>query len=94
MRAAPRILVGCDASHDEIGSGPAVVLLHAGIADRTMWSEQLERLVDAGYRAVAVDLPGFGGAQITPGDQAPWADVLRTMDELSIERAALVGNSF
>src|SRR5206468_12752513 len=80
--------------HDEAGSGPAVVLLHAGVADRTMWSEHLERLADAGYRAVAVDLPGLGAARVTPGEQAPWADVLRTMDELSIERAALVGNSF
>jgi pimeloyl-ACP methyl ester carboxylesterase len=80
--------------HDEAGSGPAVVLLHAGIADRTMWSEHLEYLADAGYRAVAVDLPGFGEARVTPGEQAPWADVLETMDELSIERAALVGNSF
>lgn len=80
--------------HDEAGSGPAVVLLHAGVADRTMWSEHLEHLADAGYRAVAVDLPGFGEARVTAGEQAPWADVLRTMDELSIERAALVGNSF
>jgi pimeloyl-ACP methyl ester carboxylesterase len=80
--------------HDEAGSGPAVMLLHAGIADRTMWSEHLEYLADAGYRAVAVDLPGFGEARVTPGEQAPWADVLETMDELSIERAALVGNSF
>jgi pimeloyl-ACP methyl ester carboxylesterase len=80
--------------HDEAGSGPAVVLLHAGIADRTMWSEHLEYLADAGYRAVAVDLPGFGEARVTPGEQTPWADVLETMDELSIERAALVGNSF
>lgn len=80
--------------HDEVGSGPAVVLLHAGVADRTMWSEHLEHLADAGYRAVAVDLPGFGEARVTPGEQAPWADVLGTMDELSIERAALVGNSF
>jgi pimeloyl-ACP methyl ester carboxylesterase len=80
--------------HDEAGSGPAVVLLHAGVADRTMWSEHLERLAEAGYRAVAVDLPGFGEARVRPGEQAPWADVLRTMDELSIERAALVGNSF
>jgi pimeloyl-ACP methyl ester carboxylesterase len=80
--------------HDEAGGGPAVVLLHAGVADRTMWSEHLERVADAGYRAVALDLPGFGEARITPGEQAPWADVLRTMDELSIERAALVGNSF
>lgn len=80
--------------HDEAGSGPALVLLHAGVADRTMWSEHLEPLADAGYRAVAVDLPGFGGAPVTPGEQAPWADVLRGMDELSIDRAALVGNSF
>jgi pimeloyl-ACP methyl ester carboxylesterase len=80
--------------HDDAGTGPAVVLIHAGVADRTMWSQLLERLADAGYRAVAVDLPGFGEARVTPGEQAPWADVLRTMDELSIERAALVGNSF
>lgn len=59
-----------------------------------MWSEHLEPLADAGYRAIAVDLPGFGEARVTPGEQAPWADVLRAMDELSIERAALVGNSF
>jgi pimeloyl-ACP methyl ester carboxylesterase len=80
--------------HDETGRGPAIVLLHAGIADRTMWSEHLERLAGAGHRVVAVDLPGFGEAPVAPGEQAPWADVLRTMDELSIERAALVGNSF
>jgi pimeloyl-ACP methyl ester carboxylesterase len=80
--------------HDEAGTGPAVVLLHAGVADRSMWSEHLERLADAGHRAVAVDLPGFGEARLTAGEQAPWADVLRTMDELSIERAALVGSSF
>jgi pimeloyl-ACP methyl ester carboxylesterase len=80
--------------HDEAGSGPAVVLLHAGIADRTMWSEHMEGLSDAGYRTVAMDLPGFGEAHVTPGEQAPWADVVRTMDELSIDRAALVGNSF
>jgi len=80
--------------HDEVGTGPAVVLLHAGIADRTMWAEHLDPLAEAGYRVVAVDLPGFGEAPVPPGEQAAWADVLQTMDELSIERAALVGNSF
>jgi len=59
-----------------------------------MWAEHLEPLAGAGFRAIAVDLPGFGEAQAAPGEQAPWADVLRTMDELSAERAALVGNSF
>jgi pimeloyl-ACP methyl ester carboxylesterase len=80
--------------HDEIGEGPPVLLLHAGVADRTMWAGHLEWLADAGRRAVAVDLPGFGEAPLLAGEQAPWRDVIETMDSLSIERAALVGNSF
>ena len=79
--------------HDEAGSGPAIVLLHAGVADRGMWSDELPALAAAGYRAVAPDLPGFGDAP--PGDEpdAPWADVRETLDALGIERAAMVGNS-
>jgi pimeloyl-ACP methyl ester carboxylesterase len=79
---------------DEAGSGPAIVLLHAGIADRSMWAEHLEPLAAAGHRVVALDLPGFGEAKPAPGEQAPWLDVLGAMDALEIERAALVGNSF
>ena len=79
--------------HDDVGAGPAVVLLHAGIADRTMWAEHLRPIAEAGYRVVAMDLPGFGDAPPSP-DWAEWSDVVQTMDELSIERAALVGNSF
>jgi pimeloyl-ACP methyl ester carboxylesterase len=80
--------------HDELGAGPAVVLLHAGIADRRMWTEHLEPLAAAGRRVVAVDLPGFGDAALRPGLQAPWLDVLETMDALALDRAALVGCSF
>ncbi|MDT7647425.1 MAG: hypothetical protein QOC75_4425 [Pseudonocardiales bacterium] len=78
---------------DAVGEGPAVVLLHAGVADRTMWAEHLQPLARHGYRVVAMDLPGFGEAPLMSGEQAPWADVLQTMDELGIEQAALVGNS-
>jgi pimeloyl-ACP methyl ester carboxylesterase len=80
--------------HDEAGRGPAVVLLHAGIADRTMWAEHLEPLAAAGYRAIAADLPGHGEAPVPPGPQAAWNDVLQTMDALAVDRAALVGSSF
>jgi pimeloyl-ACP methyl ester carboxylesterase len=79
--------------HDEAGNGPAVILLHAGIADRTMWREHLDPLAEAGYRAVALDLSGFGEAGVTAGEQAPWIDVLATMDALEIHDAILVGNS-
>ena len=58
-----------------------------------MWAEHLGQLADAGYRAIAVDLPGFGEAPVAE-DEGEWTAVIETMDELGIERAALAGNSF
>jgi 3-oxoadipate enol-lactonase len=80
--------------HDEVGDGKPLVLLHAGVADRTMWRERPEPLADAGYRVVALDLPEFGEAPPPETESAPWIDLLETMDALAIDRAALVGNSF
>lgn len=74
--------------------GAPVVLLHAGVADRSMWREPLEWLAGAGFRAIAPDLPGFGEAPFAAGVQAPWEDVLRTLRELELPPAAIVGNSF
>jgi 3-oxoadipate enol-lactonase len=77
----------------EVGQGPAVLLLHAGIVHRRMWSDHLEPLAAAGHRVVAIDLPGFGEA---PAQEpvAHWEDVIATMDALGIDKAALVGSSF
>jgi pimeloyl-ACP methyl ester carboxylesterase len=67
---------------DHAGAGPAVVFLHAGVADRTMWAELLEPLAEARFRAIAMDLPGFGEAPPAVLEDAPWLDVLETMDAL------------
>jgi len=87
---------GCDAAAvlplDGEGGGPAIVLLHAGIADRSMWSEHVAAVAAGGHRVVAVDLPGFGDAAASGA--APWLEVLATTDGLGIDRAVLVGNSF
>ena len=80
--------------YDELGTGPAVVLLHAGICDRRMWDETLEALAAAGRRVVSVDLPGYGNAGLDASRvYAPWEDVLGTLDDLGIVQAALVGVS-
>jgi pimeloyl-ACP methyl ester carboxylesterase len=79
--------------HDEAGAGPAVVLLHAGVADRSMWADLLPVLASAGYRAIAIDLPGFGEAPAAPG-LAPHDAVIGAMDVLGVGRAVLVGSSF
>jgi pimeloyl-ACP methyl ester carboxylesterase len=59
-----------------------------------MWSEQLKPLSAAGYRVIALDLPGFGEAPMATEQDAPWIDVIETLDWLGVERMALVGNSF
>jgi pimeloyl-ACP methyl ester carboxylesterase len=42
--------------------GPAVLLLHGLGADSTSWTLQLPLLIEAGFRPVAPDAPGFGGS--------------------------------
>lgn len=79
---------------DSIGSGPTLVLLHAGVADRVMWSAHLRPLAEAGHRVLAFDLPGFGEAELPDGEQAAWLDVAETIDAFGVERATLVGCSF
>ncbi len=79
---------------EERGSGPALVLLHAGVADRRMWRDMLDPLAAAGVRALAPDLPGYGEAPPPQEPAAPWLDVLDTIDAFGIERFALAGNSF
>ena len=80
--------------YDERGEGPALVLLHAGVADRREWTGMLDLLAQGGVRALAPDLPEYGEAGAAPGPQAPWQDVLETLDSLDIGRFALAGNSF
>ena len=87
------ILVGVLLPHDEVGEGPAVVLVHAGIADRSMWDELLAPIAAAGYRAIALDLPGFGDAPVGL-EASPWIDVIETLDALGAGPAVLVGSSF
>lgn len=79
---------------DEAGQGRPVVLLHARPTDRTMWSAHLQLLAEAGVRAIALDLPGYGDAPVPDRREvAPWADVLATLDHLGVDRCVLAGNS-
>ena len=77
---------------DEAGSGPAVLFLHGGLGDSGLW-EPVAPLLAERFRTVRTDLRFFGRST---GPAAPWsweADVIGILDELGIERVALVGLS-
>jgi 3-oxoadipate enol-lactonase len=86
---------GIEMAYDDVGSGPAVVLLHGYPFNRSMWREQVEAL-SASYRVIAPDLRGHGETTATnePATMDEMArDVAALMDELDIRRAALGGLS-
>ena len=80
-------------AYDDLGSGPAVLLLHAGVADRRMWDPQAKAL-SATHRVIAPDLPGFGDSPLAPGAFSNAAEVAALLDELGVDRAAVVGSSY
>ena len=80
--------------HEVRGDGPAVLLVHAGIADSRMWAPVAERLVAGGHRVVTCDLRGFGRTPIEAGFVSNAADLAALLSALGIERAAVVGASF
>ena len=82
-------------AYDQAGStdDPAVVLVHAGVADRRMWDPQWEAL-SSRHHVVRLDLRGFGDSTTPPdGDLANVADLLATLDHLGIRSCHLVGAS-
>ncbi len=92
-------LPGITLSVLDVGSGPAVLLLH-GFPDRaTLWRSQIEFLTAAGYRVVAPDLRGFGDSD-RPDDVEAYrlrrsvGDMVALLRERGVERVVVVGHDY
>ena len=75
--------------------GRPVLLLHGIGGGRAIWAGTLEDLAQAGFDAMALDLPGYGGSQETApgGVQHMAASVIGMLDQLQLPSVALVGHS-
>ena len=74
------------------GNGPALVLLHPGWGDSSIWLPLLERLPPH-YRVVRYDTRGFGKS---PAPAAPFSqlgDLAAVLDDRGLDRVVLVGHS-
>jgi 3-oxoadipate enol-lactonase len=74
------------------GSGPAVVLVHAGVAHLRMWDEQVAAWRDR-FQLIRFDCRGFGR---TLTEDVPFSnrdDIRRLLDHVGAERASAVGAS-
>ncbi|WP_370945213.1 alpha/beta fold hydrolase [Amycolatopsis sp. cg5] len=81
----------------EVGAGPAVLLLHGFGEFWWTWHHQLTALAEAGYRAIAVDLRGYGDSDKPPRGYDAWTlagDVAGLIRALGVRRAHLVGHAW
>jgi len=79
--------------YEVAGSGePAVILLHGGMLDRTMWDGQFELLAKT-HRVVRYDADAHGESPLPPDVYWDHASLRELMNALGIDRAILVGLS-
>jgi 3-oxoadipate enol-lactonase len=83
---------GAPYAYDEAGEGSALLLLHAGIADRRMWDDAWPMLV-ARHRVIRLDLRGYGETPLPDGPFVYAADAAALLGQLGVQRAHVLGVS-
>ncbi len=99
MERVVTLSTGIEIAVDDVGSGPAVVLIHGWPETKYSWRHQLPVLAGAGYRAVALDCRGYGGSS-KPADAASYglpkvvADLMELLDVERLDDPVLVGHDW
>lgn len=81
--------------YQSLGEGAPVVLLHQAPMTSSQFDYVYEPLARRGFRAIGIDMPGFGGSDPTPDTPTvpDYAQVVPVvLDALGIERAAVLGH--
>jgi pimeloyl-ACP methyl ester carboxylesterase len=83
----------------EEGGGPAVLFCHGFPALWSSWASQMEAVVNAGFRAIALDMRGYGesSAPSSAEEYTPYetvGDLVAVLDALCIGTACVVGHDF
>lgn len=85
---------GAEIAYQSVGDGPSLLFIHNGGTSSTIWRHQVAEL-SSRYRAIVVDLPGFGSAARGRSGTKRDAQVKllgSVLDALSAEEVLVVGN--
>lgn len=83
----------------ELGNGPTVLFCHGFPDTWRGWRRQMQAVADAGYRALALDMRGYGESE-APADAALYTpfhtvgDLVGLLDALGVRTVTVVGHDF
>ncbi|OWK51695.1 Bifunctional epoxide hydrolase 2 [Lonchura striata] len=83
----------------ELGRGPALVLCHGFPESWLAWRFQLPALAGAGFRAMALDMKGFGESSAPPdvseySQERICQDFITFLDKLGLAQVVLIGHDW
>jgi len=78
---------------EDVGTGEPVVLAHAGVTDSRIWDETVPALVDAGYRVIRYDAPGYGRSPVPTSPYSLVDVALEVLDAAAVRDVHWVGLS-
>ncbi|MDA1329538.1 MAG: alpha/beta fold hydrolase [Chloroflexi bacterium] len=78
--------------YDVQGEGDALVLIHAGIADLTMWDEQVAEF-SKHFKTIRHDVRGWGETPDPAGKYTDHGDLGALLDHLGVDLVSVVGIS-
>ncbi|HEY8198519.1 MAG TPA: alpha/beta hydrolase [Candidatus Limnocylindrales bacterium] len=83
---------GATIFYESTGRGLGLVLVHAGICDQSMWDDNVPSFA-GGHQVITYDCRGFGATRSTDVAFSNRADLIAVLDEVGLDRAALLGCS-
>jgi len=83
----------------ELGTGPAILFVHGFPDTSYTWRRQMQAVAQAGFRAIAPDMRGYGGSSAPPEPAlyTPFqtvGDLVGLLDALEVTQAIVVGHDW
>lgn len=83
---------GARIAYEIAGDRPPLVLIHAGIADRRLWDDQVSAFAPR-WPVIRYDMRGYGETAMPDGEFSHRADLEGLLDHLGVRNPILVGCS-
>ncbi len=83
---------GAKIYYEVSGEGQPLLMVHAGIANKSMWDDQFDFFAQK-YKVVRYDMRGFGQSLPVAGDYQRHEDIRALLDFLKIDHTSLMGCS-
>src|SRR4030067_1279446 len=78
--------------YEVTGTGQSILLIHAGVADCSMWNDQFD-LFSRSYQVIRYDTRGFGKSRTETTGFSNRQDILDLLNHLGVDKAVVIGIS-